>query len=60
MTEKEKELLNALKIIKKTCMEHDCNDCPCSLNGGICMVHNAFPNHWNLVEEQPAWKAFNN
>ena len=60
MTEKEKNLLNALNIIKKTCEENICSECPCSLNGGTCMVHRAFPNEWNLVEEQPAWKAFNN
>lgn len=61
MNEKDKELLNALKTIKKICEEKDsCRDCPCSLNGGTCMVHRTFPNEWNLVEEQPAWKAFNN
>ena len=57
MNEKEKELLNALNIIKKTCQEHACEDCPCHC--GICMIRNTFPEKWNLVEGQPTWKAFN-
>ena len=58
MTEKEKELLNALKTIKKICDDHICDDCPCCCCGD-CMVHKNWPNEWDLVEEQPTWKAFN-
>ena len=58
MTEKEKELLNALNIIKKFCEESSCEDCPCCCGGG-CMIRKDFPDKWNLVVERPTWKAFN-
>lgn len=58
MNEKEKELLHALNIIKKTCEEHDCSNCPCACLED-CMIHQHFPDEWDLVVEQPIWRAFN-
>ena len=59
----EKEILNALKVIKNVCVTNNhedkgCEYCPFCSNGS-CVIHSIYPDEWNLVGDKPAiWRAF--
>lgn len=49
MTEQEKTaLLNALKLIKKTCMNRDCGNCPLRAPEEGCYIAGERPDRWKL------------
>ena len=60
----EKEILDALRLIKKICATNDsrCGDCPFyNPSTSCCIVHNIWPEDWELIDESPSnWRAFKN
>lgn len=54
----QEEIINALKIIKETCASiNSCQKCP--FYNGACYINRTQPEHWNIINEQPAiWRAF--
>ena len=58
------ELLNALRIIKKTCESNpECNTCPLRDNFYVCVVSDSMapePAKWKIKSDIPAynWRAF--
>lgn len=54
----EREILQALNIIKDTCKEHECNyKCPFHDCHG-CVINDDSPNSWDIVEYRDDFKAF--
>lgn len=54
-----KELLSALKLIRAVCEKQtNCEDCPLSCNYDECSITKALPSNWNLIDDEPNWRAF--
>lgn len=58
MKHSEKEIIDALKVIKSLCERNLCNDdCP-FYDVSRCVIQNEVPNNWNIVDYRPTFKAF--
>ena len=55
-----KEMINALRILKKVCDEQDegCEQCPFGRQDGSCLMQTVSPTYYRLIEETHSWKAF--
>ena len=56
-----KEILNALKLIKKICETADsCKKCPFYVPSICrCTIHEVWPEDWEIIDETPSvWRAF--
>jgi len=54
-----KELLEALKIIKGVCQQHEhCWSCPLFDEEGNCPIGEYYPSEWELVDEIPEIRLF--
>lgn len=59
MTDQEKTaLLEALKLIRKTCMNRDCGNCPLRTSEDTCYVAYRIPGMWKLRVDASDWRAF--
>ena len=61
----EKEILNALKLIKKICETagSSCKNCPFYVPSICrCTIHEVWPEDWEIIDEAPSfiWRAFKN
>ena len=60
MKHSKEEIINALTVIKETCKEHGCQECPMMYNGnGGCNVRIYDPEDWDLNIPVEVWRAFN-
>lgn len=50
------EILQALQILKKLCLNSACADCPCEMNGDCLIQRDPVVYQLNGPEEK--WKAF--
>lgn len=58
MKHSEKEIIDALNVIKNVCNEYECHaDCPFN-DGYNCVINELEPYNWNIVDVKPTFKAF--
>lgn len=59
MTHTQSEIIMALKIIKRTCDEHHCEDCPFEtrFETGRCGIIATDPTGWRIMSENTRWRA---
>lgn len=53
------KILDALKVIKDTCMVHTCDGCPLRDNEHGCHLVAESPDNWEIREKNEIWRAFN-
>ena len=55
------EIQNALLILKTVCNEHNCSNCPFSINGVNCLIQRQPPCEYKVnPNTQASWCAFVN
>lgn len=59
--QQKKELLKALQLIKNTCNDCTCQDCPFGGAGSDCNICSRMPYNWDIKEpeQEEIWRAFN-
>ena len=57
MKHSREEIINALKIIQETCLEHRCEDCPFGNDNAECILMNFTPEDY-VINETTVWRAF--
>lgn len=57
MDQRQKDIINALIIIKSVCVSNDkCDYCPFYING--CMIQYVSPDKWDINMDGNIWRAF--
>lgn len=57
MNYSEKEVIEALKVIKDICRHEGCNTCPLS-RGDVCVIQNVSPSSWEIADVDKKFNAF--
>ena len=53
------EMQKSLLILKSVCDEHNCSNCPFSMNGVNCLIQSQPPCEYKInPSTQPTWCAF--
>lgn len=59
MANEREAIQNALQLLRDTCANHSCRDCPLSTNGLNCKVQDQPPCEYNINPRTIAvWRAF--